>query len=302
MFARVWPLLLLLALGLIWGLQFAMLKLAVESGYPELHVLMLAMVLLSIIYAVILVVRGGAFSVNRERFIFFTVVAILGYILPMGATLYAAPYVPAGILVLIASLAPIFTFAVALGLRTEYVSRTKIGAMVLGTLSAVLVLAPEAELPGHGALVWMLLAFVIPLCYGVESVYVAAKWPAGLDVVQVGFGEALGAAVLMIPLLIIFGEPTSFVIHWSVAEFAIVTFVLCGVFDVLIYFYLVQTTGGVLVSFGTSIALFAGIGWGIVIFSETHPANVWWAVAILVGALSLVCVDTLRGGRTESSN
>ena len=117
-----------------------------------------------------------------------------------------------------------------------------------------------------------------------------------------GFGEAFGAAILTVPLLIIFGEPASFVVEWSVAEFAIVTFVLCGVFDVLIYFYLVQTTGGVLVSFGTFIALFAGVGWGIVIFSETHPANVWWAVAVLVGALSLVCIDTLRAGRSEPSS
>jgi drug/metabolite transporter (DMT)-like permease len=297
MLARLWPFLLLLILGLIWGLQFAMLKLAVESGFAELHVLTLALVLLSVIYAGILVVRRALFSLNRERLIFFTIVATIGYIVPMGATLYAAPYVPAGVLVLIASMAPMFTFAIAIGLCTEHVSKLKIGAMILGTVSATLVLAPEAELPNHGALVWMLLAMLIPFCYGIESVYVAAKWPAGLDVAQVGFGEAFGAAVLMIPLLFIFGEPSSFSITWSLAELAIVVFVLGGVFDVLIYFYLVKTTGGVLVSFGTFIALFAGIGWGVIIFSETHGTNVWWAVAILVVALSLVCLDGARGSR-----
>ena len=172
--------------------------------------------------------------------------------------------------------------------------------MVLGCVSAALVLAPQLELPGYGALGAMLLALVIPACYGVESIYVAARWPEGLDVMQVGLGEAVGAAILTLPLLLVFGDPAAFTLSWSIAEFAIAVFVVSGVFDVLAYFYLVRTTGGVLVSFGTFIALFAGIAWGIAIFGERHSAIVWVAVLILVAALGLVCLDTIKAARGAS--
>ena len=66
------------------------------------------------------------------------------------------------------------------------------------------------------------------------------------------------------------------------------------------YFWLIRTTGGVLVSFGTFVSLFAGIGWGMAIFSESHGPAVWVAVLVLVGALALVCLDTARSARGEA--
>lgn len=297
---QIWPLVILLIMGTIWGLQFAMLKLAVESGYRELNVLMLALALISLIYGVLVAIRRRFFWLTYERLKFFVVIAVIGYILPMGATLFAAPYVPAGILTLMASLAPMFTFAAALTLRTEPVSKVRIWAVLLGCVSTTLVLAPEAQLPGHGALPWMVVALLIPFCYGVESVYVAARWPQGLDVMQVGFGEALAAAILAVPLLFLFGEPENVTIQGSTAELAILVFVLCGVFEVFMYFHLVRTTGGVLVSFGTFISLFAGIAWGMVIFSESHDSMVWLAVIVLVAALALVSIDKIKQRGSEA--
>ncbi len=294
---RWWPLIVLLLMGMTWGLQFAMLKLAVERGRSELNVLLMALVLLSVIYAILVGLKGRRFRPTREHLVFFVIIAILGYILPMGATLYAAPYMPAGIITLLASLSPIATFAVAIGLRTEPVSRIRIWAMVLGCVSALLVLAPQAELPGYGSLGWMLLVLIIPVCYGVESIYVAVRWPKGLGVLELGCGEALVAAVLTLPLFFLFGEPGSFGIGVSVADLAILVFVLCGVFEVLMYFWLIRTTGGVLVSFGTFVSLFAGIGWGMLIFSESHGPAVWLAVLVLVAGLALVCLDAARSTR-----
>ena len=298
---RRWlPLIVLLLMGTLWGLQFAMLKLAVESGRSELNVLLMALVLISVVYAILVALRGRAIRFTRENLVFFVIIAILGYILPMGATLYAAPHLPAGIITLFASLSPIATFAVAIGLRTEPVSRIRIWAMLLGCVSALLVLAPQADLPGYGALDWMLLVLIVPLTYGVESIYVAARWPKGLGVLELGLGEAIVAAILTLPLFFVFGDPTSFGIGFTVADLAIVVFVLCGIFEILMYFWLIRTTGGVLVTFGTFVALFAGIAWGMVIFSERHGPLVWLAVLFLVGALAMVCLDTARSARREA--
>ena len=170
-------------------------------------------------------------------------------------------------------------------------------ALLLGCVATALVLLPQTELPNYGLLPWMLLALVIPFCYGIESVYIDVNWPQGLDVLQVGFGEAVMAAILLVPLMLLRGDPLLFDWQWNPGSIAILVFAACGVIEVIMYFWLIKTTGGVLVSFATFVSLFAGIGWGIVLFGERHGHWLWLAVATLVSALTLVSLDALRARR-----
>ena len=71
-------------------------------------------------------------------------------------------------------------------------------------------------------------------------------------------------------------------------------FVAAGIIETLLYFLLIKYAGGVFVSFGTFISLFAGIAWGIALFAEVHPASTWVAVIALFASLALVCTDRIR--------
>ena len=297
---QLWLLFLLLVMGVAWGAEFSALKLAILGGHDEFTVLMIALVLISIAYFLILLARRALFRLTREIFIFLAITAMLGYLIPLLAALYAAPYLTAGIMTLIVSVTPVVTVSVALLLRTEPVSLLRISAIALSMIATLLVLLPETELPDFGVLKWMLLMTVVPLCYGVESIYVSARWPGKLDAWQMGFGEAAVAIVLLLPAYAVFGDPSSISLTWSIAETGIVLFVLAGLVNIVLYFYIIQHTGGVLVSFGSFISLFAGIGWGMLVFSERHGLAVWLAVTVLVGALALVCVDTIRNQTAKS--
>jgi drug/metabolite transporter (DMT)-like permease len=170
----------------------------------------------------------------------------------------------------------------------------------LGSLAVGLVLWPQLELPGRGALAWMLLVLVVPLAYGIESIYVAARWPTGLTALQVVTGEALVATLLLLPFLALQGEPIALDLTASTATLGILVFALAGVIEVLLYFYLIQQTGGVFVNFATFVALFAGIGWGMLLFGETHGVVVWLAVGMLLAALALVFWDGIRASRAAT--
>ncbi|MDG2481627.1 MAG: hypothetical protein P8Q36_12275, partial [Alphaproteobacteria bacterium] len=61
----------------------------------------------------------------------------------------------------------------------------------------------------------------------------------------------------------------------------------CLLVEVVLYFVIIRDTGGVLVSFGMYLSLFAGIAWGVIIFAERFDALTWLAVAVLVIGLSL---------------
>ena len=294
-------LLALLAMGVAWGLQVSMLKFAVLDGYNEINVMVVTLVLISVIYSCALIVRRQFFSLTAERIRFFIIIAIIGYLIPMAATLYAAKTVPAGILVLLISLSPICTFAAARLLGSEPISRTRVGAMLLGCISVVLILSPNLNTTQSIDIRWVLVALLVPICYGVESVYVDIKWPKGLGVLQVGMAEAVAASLLTLPLLFLFGEVSDLSLSWGMTELAIAVFVMCGVLEVFLYFYLIKVTGGVLVSFATFISLFAGIAWGAVIFDEIIGTGAWAAVFVLVLALTLVSLDAWRR-RTYNTN
>ncbi len=291
---RLGSLIALLGMGAAWGLQISMLKLAVQSGHSEINILIIALVLISIVYGSLLCIRRQFFKLTQARFRFFLVIAVIGYLVPMAATLYAARQVSAGILALLVSLSPLFTFAAALVSGTEPVSRIRIWAMLFGIMATLLVLVPGLGPGKPVAGAGLVLALLVPFCYGIESIYVDAKWPRGLSVLQVGTGEAVMAAILAMPLLVMFGDTASISLGWNQTTLAVTVFVLCGVLEVFLYFYLIRATGGVLVSFATFVSLFAGIGWGMLIFDETHTRFTWIAVLAVSISLTLVSVDTAR--------
>lgn len=280
---------LLILMGMMWGLQFAMLKLTSQGGYSEISVVMIALVLLSVAFLAISHVRGEHFRSLRGVVPFLIITAILGYVVPLFAALTAAGEISTGLLSLTGCTSPVVAVIVALLLRTERVSPRRIAAVALGVMSVAVILVPQVDAPGFGMAPWILLALVVPISYGIESVYISRHWPKGMTAMQAVTGETITAAVLVFPLFLFFsGGSVPLSGGWTMAETAILVFVGAGVVESLIYFYLIRHTGGVFVNFGTFVALFAGIGWGIVLFGESHSAMVWGAVLLLVGALTLV--------------
>ena len=278
---------LLVVMGGLWGLQFAMLKLAAEQGLSEIDTLMIALVLLSVIFTAILVVRRETFRTTSKLFVFLAIIGLLGYIFPLLAALHAAPHIPAGILTLIATLSPVVTILVATLMKTEPVSFQRLIAVVLGVVAVLLVLWPEVELPRYGNTYWILVALIVPLCYGIESIYIASNWPRGMTSLQVVTAQTLVATLMLLPVFLIYGNLSATGSNWSGGASAILIFVLAGVIESLIYFYLIEKTGGVFVSFASFISLFAGIAWGIFLFSESHGVMVWFAVAATLVSLFL---------------
>ena len=89
--------LMLVLMGATWGLQVAMLKLALGPAYNEQQVILYTLILVGLAYFVILLVRKGLFGFNKSHIVFFMVTSILGYLIPMGATLFASRELPAGL-------------------------------------------------------------------------------------------------------------------------------------------------------------------------------------------------------------
>ncbi|MGI9316166.1 MAG: DMT family transporter [bacterium] len=279
----------MVVMGSMWGLQFSMLKFAALSGLGEINLLMVTLVLLALVFSGYVILKGESLRYSREWVLFLFVIAFLGYVAPLGVTLFVAPHITVGALSMIACLAPVVTILLALLYRSEPVSRARKIALLLGLISVMLILWPELQLPELGSTGWMLAALGIPLAYGIEPILVDTRWPRGMTSSQLVAGEAIAAVIIILPLFLMQDDPIHFDISRSTAAWPLVVFVLAGIVETLLYFQLIKTTGGVFVSFGTFVSLIAGVTWGMLLFSERHGIYVWLAILFLLGALYLAC-------------
>ena len=74
----------LLVMGALWGLQFAMLKMAAEAGYQEISVLMISLLLLSLAFLGLSKIKGEGRVLRRDWIPFLIVTALMGYVIPLG--------------------------------------------------------------------------------------------------------------------------------------------------------------------------------------------------------------------------
>ena len=283
-----WQHALLLVLGAAWGLQFVLLKIATDSGVGEVNILLISMTLLAAGFLAALAAAKAWFRPTWRHIRFFTASGFLGFVLPLGFIVLAARDISAGLIVLFESLTPVFTIAIALICRTETLTLRRVVAITFGLLGVFCILAPAAMSPSSLGLLGIGFALTLPLIYGFESVYVAARWPNDLGTLQTVTGEAVAGLVLLLPCLFwMDGVELSSWSPWSMTtgHWAIVVFVLISFLEAYLFFSLISKSGAVFVSLASPISMFAGIFLGMVLIGESHPMSVWLAVGLATFAL-----------------
>jgi drug/metabolite transporter (DMT)-like permease len=300
--ASEWHAVLLFILGALWGLQFTLLKIASGSHLSEVGILSVSMLLLAAAFVVTLVACRACFRPTRQHVRFFILSGLFGFVLPLGSIIYVAEHLSAGLIVFYESLTPIVTVAMALGLRTETLSAQRIAAVALGMLGIVVVLWPELSVPQGARFEALIVAFIIPLAFAADGIYVASRWPNDLRAIQVVTGETVAGCAMLLPFYLCSGESFAFPRDWQSGEWAMLAFVPVSFLEVCLYFYLLKNAGAVFVSVASFISLFAGIFWGMTFLGEEHPLSVWIAVIFVSLALYMVTVKKSNAPITRLLN
>lgn len=297
----------LFILGVAWGLQFTLLKIAADGELDELSILTIAMFLLALAYLGVMAVKRIWFRPTLSHLRFFLISSFFGFVVPLGGVVLVAEQLSAGLIVFFESLTPVLTVVIVLLVGTERLNAPRLFAVALGMLGVLLVLWPDLTTSGSARMDSLLLALIIPLAYAIDGVYVAARWPSDLDAFQVVTGEAIAATAMLLPFFLwqTFTSPGAlaavtapwFNETWRWGQWAVLAFVPVSFLEVYLYFYLLKHAGAVFVSIGSFIALFAGIFWGMLLLGERHSALVWIAVLLVSYALYLA---NFRAPRREN--
>ena len=287
---RLFPYLLILVAGAIWGATFSLALIATAEGAHPLGLSAWQVVLTATFFLfVCLLTRVRLFDTRHLRH--YVVLALVGITAPNLFYYYAAPHLSAGILAITVSTVPLFTYAIMLLLRFESVIGRRLAGIVLGMIAILLLVIPDQGLDSDDASLWILLVVMCALLYAIENVYIGRGIPLHIDIRELLFGSNLVASLLQFPLAIYLGVDESAAWLATGAGLALAGIALGSGFAYMMFFYSIKASGPVFASQCAYVVTISGVIWGIIVFSEQHTVWVWISVIVMLLGLLLVNPD-----------
>ncbi len=287
---RLFPYLLILGAGAIWGATFSLALIATAEGAHPLG-LSAWQVVLTAAFLIVACLVGRVSLFDFKNLRHYVVLALVGITAPNLFYYYAAPHLSAGILAITVSTVPLFTYAIMLALRFEPVIARRMAGIVVGMIAILLLVIPDLGLSSDDASFWILLVLVCAWLYAVENVYISRGIPTNADIRELLFGSNLIASLIQFPLAFYLDLH----LHWtwlaSDAGLAIVGIALGSSIAYAMFFYTIKTSGPVFASQCAYVVTISGVIWGIIVFSEQHTIWVWISVIVMLLGLLLVNPD-----------
>lgn len=298
------PALLLVLLGGLWGLHIVFAKaIGAATAREALAVLALYISTAAVGLVLVAALRSRPFRPSAPIIRFFVVSSALGYVGPIFVELLAAPRIDATVLSLIAGATPIATVGIAVAAGRDRLSPALAAALAAGSAAALALLGPAAWAGGGGPVLWIAVAFLVPLLYGAGDVFIETNWPRGLDVYQVAAGEAVVGSGWVLLLSFAAGvRPSDVASIAGPAAWPTLGLIATALAATWLYFALINRAGAVFVSFASYVTIATGVLAGILAFGERPGASLLAAGLLTALALWLLNRDRASAVAREAES
>jgi len=204
MSARDWAI--LLALSLIWGGSFFFIEIMLESVAPLTLVLLRVATGAAMLWLYLL--AKGEAAMPARLFLAFLILAILNNVVPFILFAWAQQEITGGLASILNATTPIWGVIVAhLFTSDEKATPGKVAGVLLGFAGvAVMIGADLLEEIGADALAQLECLFAT-LCYALAGVYARRFRGMGVTPAAVSTGQLTAAALIMLPLVLVFEPP-----------------------------------------------------------------------------------------------
>jgi drug/metabolite transporter (DMT)-like permease len=282
---------LLLLLACLWGPSFLLIKIAVGQASP-LAVATLRILSGSCILIIVLKLRGTKVDMNWDLAKKFMVSGFFNMSLPYILIASGEQYIDSALAGILNGLTPFFALLfVTIGSREERLSTRKIIGVVLGFAGLCVLLFPHFRDRNMASLTGVLLVTVAAACYGWATVY-TKKNLVGLPPLVAPAFQLLMGGILLIPVLLIFGEPGRILKAEFSFWLAIASLSLFGTaLAYFLYFKIIENTEATFVALVTYIVPIISIALGILVLNE----HITWSSAI--GAVIILASIRFASGK-----
>ncbi len=287
--------------GVTWGVTFSLAKLVMQAGVHPYGLSWLNAALGAALLLPYCVVRFGGIPLRRDYLLVYVIAGTLGTAFPSCILFLAAARVPAGVLAIVTSMVPLFTYAIALVFRAEHFAWRRVIGILLGFTAMLLIVAPETSLPERAMAAWVLLALLAPLTYSTENVYIALRRPQGSSPFVLLCGMLLAGTILLTPLVWATDTWVPLLHPWTVIEWSMLAIILVNVLGYLVFLELIVLAGPLFAAQTGYVVTASGVFWGILIFAESHSAWIWAALGLIFAGVALVNPRSPHDDREESA-
>jgi len=143
--STLFPYLLILAAGVMWGSTFSLALVATADGTHPMALTSWHVILAALLFVIVcLVSKVPVFSFRRLPV--YIVIAAIGLVIPDLLYYFAAPHLNAGILSITVSTVPLFTYAIMWAMRFEKLTFKRVLGIVLGMIAILLLVLPDQGL------------------------------------------------------------------------------------------------------------------------------------------------------------
>lgn len=282
-----------LALGVIWGSSYPLIKLAGEGLSPGQQVLG-RLVLGSAVLVIVAAVTGSRLPRFGFVWVHITVTTVLGMVAPFLLLAWGEQHTSASMAGVLTAATPLLTLALAtVQLRSERATVRRTAGVVLGFAGIVLVMAPWSEV--GGTIGGQLACLAVAGIYAAHAVFVRKFLSdRGIPPVSSALAQTLVATVLLAALQPFLGWDTPSV-TWQVA----LSIVLLGVFGTglayVLYNRLIADIGATGASGVNYLVPFISLIISAVFLGESITWNVVVGGVVIVASI-LLGEDRLRPG------
>lgn len=275
---------LLVLLGIVWGLQVTLIKIATNAGFRDFGIVFWT----SAIDVSLLLPILRRLPLHRGALAIYLFVGLVGTLLPAASSVIAAQYLPAGVVAVGLSFAPMLALPVAVLLGTDHFTRRRVTGLLAGLIGVILIVAPGAGLASAGLSHLFLLALIAPLFYAFEGNVLARFGTAGLVPMQMVAGASTVAMLISGPLALWRGSFINPLEAASPAGLAVIGGGVVSLFAYIGYLWLVGRAGAVFAAQVAYLVTGFGVVWSMLILGERFPPGFWLALAIVMLGIFLV--------------
>jgi len=282
------PAFLLVLLGTNWGSAFSLAKIGAMSGIPAVGYGLWLALGAGLVLLALCAYRRELPPITRIHLRYYLICGITGAAFPMVNMVLVLQHLPVGIMAILVTTAPIFTWLLSQLFRIEPFDRMRLAGVAVGLLGTLILLVPRASLPDPEVATWALVGVLTPLSYAGSNIYAGVHRPGGVNSLGLAATMQLAAVVGLIPIAWLWGAFHPLWPPFHAGEYALFGHMAVAAIGSILYFEVMRMAGPVFLSQVGYVVTVTGMLWGMALFGERHSPLIWVAVLVIFCGLALV--------------
>ena len=280
--------LILIILGLGWGLSFTLGKIAITAGGTPIGLTFWQSLFSGLILLAYVFFRHGKIIIPKIMFLPIIIITFLSVVIPNIIFYACIEHLDAGVLSISVSVIPLFTYLIAMSLRMDRFKIRRVLGLITGFCALLILILPENSLPDKRDIPWVLLALNCALCYALENIYIDRLALQNFGPIRLVCAVSFVSAIITFLLSLVMDQffilqPTNLYLFISTLGLGFISATAYSIF-----IYLIGRAGSVFSSQVGYLVTFFGVVWGIIILGESHSVFVWLSLAMIMLGIFLV--------------